>query len=697
MSQVAIILRLNRLSQLAACDALGIPTPRFQAVRYDEFRLDAYRDQIAHLSFPVQVRGDFPLQESGKDEPLFRCYDPDSLFEVIDAAFATYPEPEKHRVIVQEFPVVEVQGELMAHRNHVWKVRLRKEGENKFTTLYLPKFSRADIPWSRWWHIWRPGENTGFEKLARPLIALSAYCGDLMTAFQDDHQYGLKISFFISRRRIGVSGFDPIDSEAGAEDFLTPANHREIFPPAPSPFMSGMIASCSRHLFAYYQQLDPSVAPRNFIELSGGMPWIHLSALLDLMVHWGLPTGLVTQSVGAPDPYQVKTRPYRAIAKWPVIALVLKDTLDIAGKVKSWIQRSGQTLQHDIEARRKLWFQNPDLAFTNWLTQSQLVYVDLVKYMQALTAAVSGPTRWLDRWGYLHRLPATPVGERLAAAFKKLGAQPLTQSGQLKGLEHMGFYPSDLGQPRLGEWSDQEWQLLNRAMKQHVKALPDRKKVWFGRLLDPVTELIATREVLREATLILFAKLREELRDQTQALFGPEFDFARYHPEDLAKGIEARWKEDEWARVEYPPAEGWDHDLAVIAHGEPGRRNLEMEESSPGGPTAIVPGRVTGRIWRVPEARTEYLVKPFEEPAILLADSLNPGWIPFFLQSQAVMAYTGGLLSHAAVLLRDLGLPSMTQVSRELTLVTGDWVEMNSQEGWVRRVEPKNIAVQAAK
>ena len=695
MPQAAIILRLSRLSQLAACDALGVPTPRFRAVKFDEFRLDAYHDHIARLSFPVLVRGDFPPPGPGVEDPLLPCYHPDSLFEVIDAAFAAYPDPENHRVIVQELPDIEVHGELFAHKNHVWKLHLRREGEAEVTTLYLPKFTRADIPWSRWWHVWRPASTSGVEQFARPLIALSAYCGDLMTAFQDDHQFGLRVSFFLSGKRVWVSGFDPIGSEEGAEDFLTPANHREIFPPAPSPFMSGMIASCSRHLFAYYQQLDPSVAPRNFIELAGGMPWIHLSALLDLMVHWGLPTGLVTQSVGAPDPYRVKTRPYRAIAKWPVIALVLRDTLNISSKVTSWIARTSQTIRHDIEARRKLWFQNPDLAFTNWLTQSQLVYVDTVKHMQALTAAVSGPTRWLDRWGYLHRLPATPVGNRLAAAFSKLGSQPVTQASQLKGLEHMGFYPSDLGQPRLVEWSREEWNWLHQAMRRQTGSLPEKKKVWFGRLLDSVTDLMATRETLREATLILFATLREELKDQTQALFGPDFDFARYRPEDLARGIEGRWKQEEWDRIDSPPAEGWQHDLAVIVHGENGLRKLGAESPEPSRPITIVPGRVKGRIWQVAEARPEFLVKPFDDPAILMADSLNPGWIPFFLQSTAVISSTGGLLSHAAVLLRDLGLPSMTQVSRNHDFSTGDWVEMDSQEGWIRRLETENPAVQA--
>ena len=90
---------MSKLSQLIQFDALGIPTPPFTAVSYDDFRLDRYQDDADRLQFPVIVRADFqPTDDSPLPQsPLHQVVtEPAALFDVIDKVFSSYPDPSRH-------------------------------------------------------------------------------------------------------------------------------------------------------------------------------------------------------------------------------------------------------------------------------------------------------------------------------------------------------------------------------------------------------------------------------------------------------------------------------------------------------------------------------------------------------------------------------------------------------------------------
>lgn len=76
-----------------------------------------------------------------------------------------------------------------------------------------------------------------------------------------------------------------------------------------------------------------------------------------------------------------------------------------------------------------------------------------------------------------------------------------------------------------------------------------------------------------------------------------------------------------------------------------------------------------------------------QRPCILVADALDPGWVPFFSQVDGVVAYVGGVLSHASIILRESKIPAVTQLPAQVALKTGDWVEMDGQTGRVDKVE----------
>jgi rifampicin phosphotransferase len=76
-----------------------------------------------------------------------------------------------------------------------------------------------------------------------------------------------------------------------------------------------------------------------------------------------------------------------------------------------------------------------------------------------------------------------------------------------------------------------------------------------------------------------------------------------------------------------------------------------------------------------------------EHRAILVAEHTDPGWIMVFPSARGVLVERGSLLSHAAIVARELGIPavvSLPDVTRWLT--DDDWVEMNGSTGVVRRI-----------
>jgi phosphohistidine swiveling domain-containing protein len=74
--------------------------------------------------------------------------------------------------------------------------------------------------------------------------------------------------------------------------------------------------------------------------------------------------------------------------------------------------------------------------------------------------------------------------------------------------------------------------------------------------------------------------------------------------------------------------------------------------------------------------------------AILVAEHTDPGWIMVFPSARGVLVERGSLLSHAAIVARELGIPAVVSLPA-LTkwLKDGDVVEMDGSTGIVRRIE----------
>ena len=95
------------------------------------------------------------------------------------------------------------------------------------------------------------------------------------------------------------------------------------------------------------------------------------------------------------------------------------------------------------------------------------------------------------------------------------------------------------------------------------------------------------------------------------------------------------------------------------------------------------PGRVRGRVRVVTDARAAVV------PAgcILVAERTDPGWIMLFAGAAGMIVERGSLLSHSAIVSREIGIPSVVSVPGATAwLRDGDLVEIDGGQGIVRRL-----------
>jgi pyruvate,water dikinase len=96
------------------------------------------------------------------------------------------------------------------------------------------------------------------------------------------------------------------------------------------------------------------------------------------------------------------------------------------------------------------------------------------------------------------------------------------------------------------------------------------------------------------------------------------------------------------------------------------------------------PGIVRGPVRVVRDPR-QALLKPGE---ILVAERTDPGWIVLFASAAGLLVERGSLLSHSAIVSREMGIPSIVSLpGLTRRLHDGDEVELNGATGWVRRLK----------
>jgi pyruvate,water dikinase len=95
------------------------------------------------------------------------------------------------------------------------------------------------------------------------------------------------------------------------------------------------------------------------------------------------------------------------------------------------------------------------------------------------------------------------------------------------------------------------------------------------------------------------------------------------------------------------------------------------------------PGIVRGRVRIVTDPTTTAI----DHGTILVAEHTDPGWVLVFPCARGILVERGSLLSHAAIVARELGIPAVVSIPGITRwLHDDDWVEMDGSTGTVRRI-----------
>ncbi len=182
-----------------------------------------------------------------------------------------------------------------------------------------------------------------------------------------------------------------------------------------------------------------------------------------------------------------------------------------------------------------------------------------------------------------------------------------------------------------------------------------------GRLLSP--------EVLEEPALVYFLRYQEMLA----ALRGAP-------GEEISEQVQTRAADYATDAGLSPPHRLWDLRL-------PPRRRMLQAEHHPARSgdalrgVAASPGHVVGRARVVDRFSETANVRPGE---VLVVGNADIGWTPLLTVVAGVVAAAGGMLSHAAVVAREFGIPAVLAVDDATLLIPdGSLVRVDGTEGTV--------------
>ena len=98
--------------------------------------------------------------------------------------------------------------------------------------------------------------------------------------------------------------------------------------------------------------------------------------------------------------------------------------------------------------------------------------------------------------------------------------------------------------------------------------------------------------------------------------------------------------------------------------------------------TGCSAGIITAKARVIRDPNTEKL----ERGEVLVAQHTDPGWIALFTNASAIVVERGSLLSHSAIVARELGIPCVVGLKGAMTAIaTGETIEVDGASGRVRK------------
>ncbi len=495
----------------------------------------------------------------------------------------------------------------------------------------------------------------------------------------------------------------PLTRPTRRNEMFTIANHKEILPPLPSIFMTSLIAACADRLFAYYRRFDRDLPEnRPFIEVFNGRPYINLSLIVEMMRTFGLPSKLVTDSIGGEAGRDYPANLRQMLRKIiPLLHLGMAQLFAARAARRTWQTILKQSAQ-------------PFETFEQTIRTAQETYTQLVMGMFSLTAAISLPILIMRRLGVLAEHSArsrsittelytdlAPLRERAA---QNSPVREALQRGELPDDDQFraawqayiakhgqrGIYEGDLARPRFHE---QPAPLFSAILAPPIHTQPLRRTLK-GLLTLPLAwqanRTVRARELLHYHAMTAFDRLRAAVLHLAAAAAErgqlPTAESIWELTIEEVVLLDGGWQPDsvffaeriaEIARLKMLPVPNLLHRFDDLERDPPPEARTPHLRG-----ISLTAGEVSGRAWVLQEP--SQTPPPFDAPIILVARSIDIGWMPTFVHVQGVVVETGGDLSHGAILLREIGLPAVTNVRAATRHIqNGDWLHLKADRGLV--------------
>ena len=506
----------------------------------------------------------------------------------------------------------------------------------------------------------------------------------------------------------------PITAAPRRNEAFTIANHKEILPELPSVLMASVIESASHDLMGFYRDINPALpVDRPFIESFYGRPYINMSQLTDLLRMLGLPTQLLADSLGGQPDVVVGLRPKRLVRQLPTLIKLGLAQLGAVGSAKRAEVRIAQLSTAPTPAA------TPTFASTTEALRR--CYVELVTEMSSLATAMAAPVALLrkldvlDRHVAQHRTAATGMLDDLAPLIELAAKDPAIKSAVESGTVpedpkfqkhwsdwldqhgHRGVFESDIARPRFADNPAPILSTIAAAQKRAAAPTPTLRTTITQPLWFAARRPMAAREQLRWSAMLAFSRLRQQLIQtaeqavsagllpDVQAVFELHISELEAIDMGIAFTVEAleqrRASIDELRERRLPDLLHRFDDLDHVEHSD-----AEDRRSFTGIP--LTRGTVTGWALRCsePPASLPDGFKP--ESTIVVARSVDAGWVPLFGKVAGVAVEIGGDLSHGSIILRELGLPAVTNLGDlGMAIGTGDKVRLTADNGRLEILE----------
>lgn len=117
--------------------------------------------------------------------------------------------------------------------------------------------------------------------------------------------------------------------------------------------------------------------------------------------------------------------------------------------------------------------------------------------------------------------------------------------------------------------------------------------------------------------------------------------------------------------------------LKAIVKGE-----IKDDQTSLDG-ESLSPGIIFGKVKVVTDIN-QVKLNTIEPNTIIVADSTDPGWTPLFAKASGIVVAKGGVLSHSAIVAREMGIPAISGINNAtLRFKDGDQIWLDANNGHI--------------